>query len=494
MKLNDFVTDSVNLEEVDNIIETQPEVNEPETNDVPTIRTGPKIADVYNKIMQREAENELLEAKRVNVVLDPMITNSLTYKSANTTSEFNGSVKGFKNQLDDLAIIVTEMLEIVRQYQHEPENIDSSAVQNFRSKLVVLNTMLNKDYELNTEDTIVGYVEMMTKVLTNVADDISSIRSELATLISKVVSEINGLKVEKYKEIINKTVEDLKKQPAKIVTIADHLIEAIYQMEEVTEEKLIDHIKHHEYIISGATEVQGTMEENISNDTGLRDDDINKIVAAVMAYVNICKNAPVARLALNDGNLGDSVNAFSTKTLPKLNLVYKAILELLDKESFESEIKTDDNLNTVKIAVNKFLCDFASYSDTEDEFTFLHWEKGCYKVDNDIIRKEEYTSTRTPLMSYERLTYISTLMNTVVTPSNVLVSFPETLIQLLKSKAFDVDDTKNLTSVNVALGVILGLTGLYRDEVLYGIYGLQKSLSEIGLAYFNLVTTLGGKK
>ena len=49
-------------------------------------------------------------------------------------------------------------------------------------------------------------------------------------------------------------------------------------------------------------------------------------------------------------------------------------------------------------------------------------------------------------------------------------------------------------SVNVALGTILGLTGLYRDEVLYGIYGLQKSLSEIGLAYFNLVTVLGGKK
>ena len=489
MKLSDFTgTKKLNLEELEVPIDT--EIEEPEQ---PSFDTGPKIADIYNRIMEREAQNEAIEAKRVAYIMDPIISNSLTAKAAVTESAFNTSVSNFKDKLDNIAIITTQMLEIVRKYQHEPETIEESDVQAFRDKLIVLNTMLNKDFVVSTEDTFEGYVEMMTKVLTNVATDIDSLRSELATLISKVISELNGLKVEKYKEIVAKTVNDLKKQPAKIVTIADHLIEAVNKMEDVTEEALIEHIKHHEYIISGATEVQGTMEDNISNDTGLREEDITKIVGAVMAYVNICRNNPVAMLALNDGNLSETLNAFTTITLPKLNVVYKAILELLDKESFENEIASDNDLEKTKAAVNKFLCEFASYSGTEDECSFLHWEKGCYKVENDIIEKEEYAVKRVPKIDYERLTSISTLMNTVVTPSSTLVAFPETLIQLLKSKAFEVDDTKQLMSVNVALGTVLGLTGLYRDEVLYGIYGLQKSLSEIGLAYFNLVTVLGGK-
>lgn len=490
MKLSDFTgAKKLNLEELEAPIDT--EIEEPEQ---PSFDTGPKIADIYNRIMEREAQNEAIEAKRVAYIMDPIISNSLTAKAATNATEFNTSVSNFKDKLDNIAIITSQMLEIVRKYQHEPETIQETDVQAFRDKLVVLNSMLDKNYVVSTEDTFEGYVEMMTKVLTNVAEDIDGLRSELATLISKVISELNGLKVEKYKEIIAKTVDDVKKQPAKIVTIADHLLEAVNKMEEVTEATLIEHIKHHEYIISGATEVQGTMEDNISNDTGLRDDDIAKIVGAVMAYVNVCRNNPVAMLTLNDGNLTASLTAFTTITLPKLNVVYKAILELLDKESFEDEIASENDLEKVKAAVNKFLCEFASYSGTEDECSFLHWEKGCYKVENDVIQKEEYNVTRVPKIDYERLTSISTIMNTVVTPSSVLVSFPETLIQLLKSKAFETTDTKQLTSRNVALGVILGLTGLYRDEVLYGIYGLQKSLSEIGLAYFNLVTVLGGKK
>ena len=84
-------------------------------------------------------------------------------------------------------------------------------------------------------------------------------------------------------------------------------------------------------------------------------------------------------------------------------------------------------------------------------------------------------------------------MEVVNTPSDVLVSFPDTIVKLLKSDAFEVTDTKQLFSVNVALGTILGLVGLYRDEVVYGIYGLQKSLSELGLAYLNIILILKGK-
>ena len=113
MKLSDFTgTKKLNLEELEVPIDT--EIEEPEQ---PSFDTGPKIADIYNRIMEREAQNEAIEAKRVAYVVDPIISSSLTAKAAVLDSAFNTSVSNFKDQLDNIAIVTTQMLEIVRKYQ-----------------------------------------------------------------------------------------------------------------------------------------------------------------------------------------------------------------------------------------------------------------------------------------------------------------------------------------------------------------------------------------
>ena len=470
MKFKDFITGKVNLEDIDTVIE------EPVDVEPTVIEPRVRIEDVVNKIMKQEDNAAAEDSKVIATVVEPAISNSLTAKTYNMSTDVKSARTAIGMKLDDLAIVITELLEIVRKYQLEPETINESALAEFKAKLNVLNSMAGTSFntDINSESDFEGYVELMTKILTNVAEDISILKSELATFVSKVISELNGLKVEKYKEVVAKTLDDIKAQPAKVVTVADHILEAVAGMENITREALIENIKHHEYIISGANETEGTMEDNISMDTGLRDEQIDNIVAAVESY-------------------SKTLTSFTVNLLPKLNSVYKGILEILGKENFESEV--GNSTDNVKNEINKQLVALVDLTvkDEESNITYVHHKDGFYSVEGNSLVKESYPITKVPNLSYDRFTTIATSMEVVNTPSDVLVSFPDTIVKLLKSDAFEVTDTKQLFSVNVALGTILGLVGLYRDEVVYGIYGLQKSLSELGLAYLNIILTLKGK-
>ena len=270
MKFKDFITGKVNLEDIDTVIE------EPVDVEPTVIEPRVRIADVVNKIMEQEANAAAEDSKVIATVVEPAISNSLTAKTYNMSTDVKSARTAIGMKLDDLAIVITELLDIVRKYQLEPETINESALAEFKAKLNVLNSMAGTSFntDINSESDFEGYVELMTKILTNVAEDISILKSELATFVSKVISELNGLKVEKYKEVVAKTLDDIKAQPAKVVTVADHILEAVAGMENITREALIENIKHHEYIISGANETEGTMEDNISMDTGLRDEQI----------------------------------------------------------------------------------------------------------------------------------------------------------------------------------------------------------------------------
>ena len=90
-------------------------------------------------------------------------------------------------------------------------------------------------------------------------------------------------------------------------------------------------------------------------------------------------------------------------------------------------------------------------------------------------------------MNSEKLLYMSGILETVSVPSNVLVQFPKILIALLNSEAMIPNETIRLFNINLTLGVILGLIGMYRDELVFGIYGLSKSLSEVTDAYYNVI-------
>ena len=489
MKFKDFITGKVNLEDIDTVIE------EPVDVEPTVIEPRVRIADVVNKIMEQEANSAAEDSKVIATVVEPAISNSLTAKTYNMSTDVKSARTAIGMKLDDLAIVITELLDIVRKYQLEPETINESALAEFKAKLNVLNSMAGTSFntDINSESDFEGYVELMTKILTNVAEDISILKSELATFVSKVISELNGLKVEKYKEVVAKTLDDIKAQPAKVVTVADHILEVVAGMENITREALIENIKHHEYIISGANETEGTMEDNISMDTGLRDEQIDNIVAAVESYIKVANSNPIVKVALTGGDLSKTLTSFTVNLLPKLNSVYKGILEILGKENFESEVgNTTDN---VKNEINKQLVALVDLTvkDEESNITYVHHKDGFYSVEGNSLVKENYPITKVPNLSYDRFTTIATSMEVVNTPSDVLVSFPDTIVKLLKSDAFEVTDTKQLFSVNVALGTILGLVGLYRDEVVYGIYGLQKSLSELGLAYLNIILTLKGK-
>ena len=61
------------------------------------------------------------------------------------------------------------------------------------------------------------------------------------------------------------------------------------------------------------------------------------------------------------------------------------------------------------------------------------------------------------------------------------------MIALLNSEAMIVNNTTRLFNINLTLATILGLIGMYRDELIYGIYGVYKSISELTDAYYNVI-------
>ena len=111
MKFKDFTTGKVNLEDIDTVIE------EPVDVEPTVIEPRVRIADVVNKIMEQEANAAAEDSRVIATVVEPAISNSLTAKTYNMSTDVKSARTAISMKLDDLAIVITELLDIVRKYQ-----------------------------------------------------------------------------------------------------------------------------------------------------------------------------------------------------------------------------------------------------------------------------------------------------------------------------------------------------------------------------------------
>ena len=213
-------TSSVNLESLDKSNQaTQP------TRPVNKPTRLSKFGKAVRKIQPGVLECTITEPKIVRCGMLDTYHNLQARKEQ--TVQWNKGVYKVTIDINNIMKQVGFSKEIVKQYQHNSESIDYNYVNEL---LNTINSRTKSNFTINSED-IVGYAEMMNSILNNTADNIDSTRGSLATLLSKVESEINGIKVDKYKEILIKIQSDIQNKSARIVGITDALIKATKAVE-----------------------------------------------------------------------------------------------------------------------------------------------------------------------------------------------------------------------------------------------------------------------
>ena len=156
-------------------------------------------------------------------------------------------------------------------------------------------------------------------------------------------------------------------------------------------------------------------------------------------------------------------------------------------------LQPNEITNKIKTDINKYIAAFAeSVGVDNDNKLYLYHQDGYYvlKEDKTIAKVNIPDGTKLPVLNNEKLTYLTNVLQTINISSGLLTQFPASMVLLLKSRELEVNETNHLHNIVLVLGVITTLANLYRDEVIYGIYGLHKSLSEIGNAYFNIVNCI----
>lgn len=485
-------TSSVNLESLDKsnqVTQSTRPVNKP-------TRLS-KFGRAVKNIQPGELECTITEPKVVRCGMLDTYHNLQARKEQ--TVQWNKGVYKVTIDINNIMKQVGFSKEIVKQYQHNSESIDYNYINEL---LNTINSRTNSNFTINSED-IVGYAEMMNSILNNTADNIDSTRGSLATLLSKVESEINGIKVDKYKEILIKIQSDIQNKSARIVGITDALIKATTAVEDKSENSIQDVIKKMEYGLNALHKDDVTVANSIGVEQGLTNDQIVNLTQAVRNYFTILGSNKVAIDCLNStadddttwqNDISNTLSSFVVKVLPGLNTAYKTLLKVLHTEDpMVKTLQPNEITNKIKTDINKYIAAFAeSVGVDNDNKLYLYHQDGYYilKEDKTIAKVNIPDDIKLPVLSNEKLTYLTNVLQTINITSSLLTQFPASMVLLLKSRELEVNETNHLHNIVLVLGVITTLANLYRDEVIYGIYGLHKSLSEIGNAYFNIVNCI----
>lgn len=403
-----------------------------------------------------------------------------------------------RRELDKLTLLVGMSKDIVKKYQYNSESLDMDSV---KSLLLKYNNRLETSFSINQED-IEGYVDMMDSILNHTADSIDNVRSNLAGMLNKLESELNGIKVEKYKEILINIQKDIESKSARIVNVTDNLIKGAVALEDKSAEAIQAYIKKMEHALSLLYNSDVSVKESIGVEAGLTNDQVVNLSQSIVNFLSIVSTNKVAIDCLQStseddstwqDNVSEVLSAFITKMLPGLSTTYKTLLKLLATEDpIVKTLQPEEIKDKLKKDIYKYISTFAEVLDIDKkDKLYLYHERGYYAVkDEKIVKVMIGDDVPLPAITNEKLTYITNVLQTTNVTSNLLNQFPSTMVTLLKSKELEANDTNNLYNIVLVLGVIASIANIYRDEVVYGIYGLYKSLSEIGNAYFNLVTTV----
>ena len=415
------------------------------------------------------------------------------------TSVWNKTMFRVSRNIQSLIKMAGTTKELVKNYQYNSESLDMELTKNLISGY---NKRMKTNFTLNAED-IVGYSEVMNEILNHTADNIDTTRGNLATLMGKVESEINGIKVDKYKEILIKIQNDIQNKSARIVAVADTLLKTVGVIEDKSEEGLQEAIKKMEYGLGALHKDDVTVANSIGVEQGLTNDQIVNLAQAVRTYLDILSSNKIAIDCLNttadddttwQNNISNTLSAFVTKVLPGLNTTYKTLLKVLHSEDpMTKTLQPNEISDKLRSDINKYIAAFAKVVGVEnDDKLYIYHQSGYYalKEDENIVKVVIPDDAQLPVLTNEKLTFLTNVLQTTNITSSVLTQFPNTMSVLLKSNELEANETNQLYNITLVLGVIATLANLYRDEVIYGIYGLHKALSEIGNAYYNVVTCI----
>ena len=513
MGFKDFYNDAVNVtQEVFVNQEEQTTVlnTEDKKDDKVSLRNtnvyGKKIdLGKYNGIVLEEKEpTKNFSFRRLHSRLDHI---SIAYRDNLNNKEWKSNLRKLNKELVINHNKLANITPAVNMYRKHTELINQEGITGLNLMSARDNKIYNHNIVFNHEDGLEGYIEVMNKVLSNTADSTDNLKSEIATMINGFISEVNGLKIDKYKEIILKVKSEISNRSNKIVSTVDKLLESLNTLDTVTLDSLKELIKTQEYLISSLGKDDTTVDKAIGADQGLKTEQINRLAETIMAYYNTAVGNLIVRDILTSDRdqdgvdhklevLGGALKGFMVDLLPHLNVTYKDILKLLRTQDVTIETLQPEQINdalkdTIDKNLVKFISHVGGFKIPEGTRTNLYHEQGYYILKEDgALYKHIYGNEKidnVPNMNSEKLLYMSGILETVSVPSNVLVQFPKILIALLNSEAMIPNETIRLFNINLTLGVILGLIGMYRDELVFGIYGLSKSLSEVTDAYYNVI-------
>lgn len=433
--------------------------------------------------------------KHKELMLDPY---SKRIRGLESKKHWNYKALEVRRQLEKLTMLVGLSKDVVKDYQFNTESLD---MDKFKSLLVRYNSRLETTFNINQED-IEGYVEVMDNILNHTADSIDNVRSNLVGMLNKLESELNGIKVEKYKEIMINIQKDIESKSARIVNVTDNIIKSVIELEDKSVESIQSYVKKMEHSLSLLHNSDVSVKESIGVEAGLTNDQVVNLSQSVVNFLSILSTNKVAIDCLQStteddstwqDNVSEVLSAFITKMLPGLSTTYKTLLKVLSIEDpIVKTLQPEQIRDKLKKDIYKYIETFAEVLDIdEDKKLFLYHENGYYAIQEDKLVKVNIPSdVKLPTVTNEKLTYITNVLQTTNVTGSLLNQFPSTMVTLLKSKELEANDTNNLYNIVLVLGVIATLANIYRDEVVYGVYGLYKSLSEIGNAYFNLVTSV----
>lgn len=436
------------------------------------------------------------------VVMNVVDGISIGYRSSNQNIEWKNDIGKIFNHLASINHTVSSILEIVHKYQKEPTSINTEEIVSFKSKAQYLLGLLDSKVTISNEDSFENYVELMSSVLNTTVDNIDMVKSSIATNLNKLVGEIEAMDLNKYIAATKAIQSKIQSSSAKVVTLVDHMLEAVVdevrpvltsgEVSEDLKDKIRKLIQHHNYLISTVINKDVSASDSIGLNTQLSDQQVEQLVNAYMFYIKVCTNNPTVSNSLVDveqegDNLVnvDKISNLLTRFLNKSLVTFINLQDIISSTILNKKlISIDNNLDT---NINSSLFNILSSREIDGSLD-LYYRDGEYKFqDGRLVKVPCDKEVKLPKLYNNKYNTIANLQQSVVLNNLFLIEYPKNMINYLKSRELDVTDTEQLQSVTIALGVILALSNIYRDEMLYGIQRVHNSLTQIGYAYYNII-------
>lgn len=475
MTLNDF-----NERIKDTITPIETALEESITDDHIDTTPMPKLDEHFKK-MQESAQPE---KKREPITQDATINYLDINQQRIKNSEWKDKQSIISSNINTISKTVQVLNGIVKQYQDAPEEITEEVTNKFKQQLVVLNGLFQTQYTINSESSFESYVVMMKELVSKVADNIDSVRSELITELTQLQEEFNGCNLEVDRLRIETAWKKLASEPTKILNVIDYTLDAVLSLEERTPDTVKAFIKKNEkfYVISLKEE----------NDTGLNADytltaqELEDLTKILLEYCNTyirnfryLDNSP-------ESNIGTLLGIY-TKLLKSNTIdIYKTLITLAS-----TAYEGSSDIGYVNQGINKYSIDFLQslgfLPSEQDNWKALS-RSGVYSIDNGKIVNIPNTTVRPFTLNtqytLDTMGAVYSVLDGLNITTKTLNVLPSKLIKILKLEAFSPKDTTTLVNQTIALGSILTISNLYREITIYNILQRLKSFSILLNSYY----------